>query len=195
MNTTPCRPCPASDLTIPARPHAALCQARRAETRDELRPARGTPDATTLDEIAVEAIARKRIAKWRTTSLGDWVEQRLDDRVLRTGGRFFTKPYDSRVHRAPFVAFLSSLVEGSSGGSRALARRFAMLLAPLDRPGATMVYGGCWPPRLDANRRWLGDFFEDEPDWRARLSAWVYSRSEDVGSGRPNERALHRSRA
>lgn len=140
-------------------------------TRGELQPALGAPDRATLETIAVEAIARRRLTKWGSASLARWVEGRLDNRVLRTAWNYFKTAYDAPKHRAPFVAFLTSLVGGRSDG--ALARHFEALLGPIEEPNAAPHYGGRWPPAADSIRHWLAAFFLDEPEWRARLAAWA----------------------
>src|SRR5688572_9367151 len=98
---------------------AAVEGSRRARERTELRSAFGTPDEATLDALAVESIARKRIAKWGAgTTLGEWVQDRLERRVERAGWNYFKTNYDSALHRERFVAFLASLTSGRRGRAR-----------------------------------------------------------------------------
>lgn len=158
---------------------AALEGACRARLRDELLRALGTPTATDLDALAVEAIVRKRAAKWDSASLGEWVESRFAKRARFTARNFFKKPYDASLHRARFAAFLTGLVKGRGDGVRLTARRFGALLSPSTWP----VPADTQDHEAERDRAWLAAFFVDEPAWDEKLATWTREVAADAKGG------------
>ena len=116
---------------------------------------------------------------WGPVPLGEWVAGKLSRRVERTAWNYFKEPYDSQRHRKTFSAILASLTKGRSAHSRALAERFAGLLAGIDpellKEGRYVLTGA--PHYAVARGRqvntWLQAFFRDEPEWEPRLRAWI----------------------
>lgn len=117
-------------------------------------------------DVDVGAVGRKRKRKWGPSKLGAWVEGRRQRRIDFVAANYFKTAYRAELHRAPFAAFLASLVAGRGPGSIALARRFGELLGEGTRAGAPA---------------WLEAFLRDEPAWRPRLAAWVGALSAPVG--------------
>jgi len=109
-------------------------------------------DAPLSDELSIKPKYEKVIG---TTPLGEVVTRKLDRRIKRAGWNFFKRPYQSEHDRQPFCAFVSALTEGASETSAAVAAQFQQ--------------------RLDDHDPWMLAFFEDEPDWRPRLAAWIES--------------------
>ena len=145
-----------------------------AEARGD--PAQGGVDA---EEVDVGGVLKKRIQKWGATPLGQWVKDRLDRRVARYAWNFFKDPYQRQRHREPFANVLEALVTDHDGGSTRLGQRIRLLLDSLDAPMAMAVEEADYHIVRDA--RWLQAFFEDEPEWRARLRAWLANVDDSSG--------------
>lgn len=136
------------------------------EARDDLEHGAIDPE-----EVDVGGVFRKRIEKWGATALGQWVKTQLDRRISRYAWNFFKDPYQSEQHREPFSKVLDALIKDSDGGDTQLGQRLQILLDAVDSPMAAAVEHNDRQVVRDA--RWLRAFFEDEPEWRARLRAWL----------------------
>ena len=129
-------------------------------------------DLDPLEDIDDAPVRRRPFYRFGPMSLGAWLPYQHANAVTRLGRhRFFSRPYRTACHRAPFTALLTSVVAGQSGGAKDIAEFFARWLAP-----------ELWSGRLSAGRyvggdayrsAWLEAFFADEPAWRERLRAWI----------------------
>lgn len=169
--------------------HGAWRRKRRGANRAErsrvaalLAGARGDVEQGAVDpeEVDVGGVLRKRIEKWGATPLGQWVKDRLDRRIARYAWNFFKDPYRSELHREPFSRVLDALVKDRDGGETSLGQRLRILLDAVDSPMAAAVEHHDHQVVRDA--RWLRAFFDDEPEWRARLRGWL---ENDSGAARP----------
>lgn len=116
-----------------------------------------------------ETLRRSTVRKWHYVEpMGDIIKQRLDRRIRSTAHYFFIYEYDSLRDRERFIGFLSSCVEGCTENSRELARHFKDIIAHSPKAHGPNY----WHRR---KQKWLQAFFQDEPEWQARLSAWIAS--------------------
>ena len=106
-----------------------------------------------------------------STPLAIWVPRQLASRVARIGWNYFKRAYLSARDRAPFTAFLESLMKGRGGDSVLIAAELGTSVAWLD---AQRLPARKRPPsRGDSRAEWLAAYFRDEPRAEARLRAWI----------------------
>jgi hypothetical protein len=121
--------------------------------------------------MEVGVVIRTGFERLSETPLGRWVADRLDVQVERSARSFFAEPYRSKRHREAFRQVLAALVKERDGAASRLGRRLRLLLDASDSPMAAALEQHDHQVARDA--RWLKAFFDDEPDWRGRLSAWL----------------------
>jgi hypothetical protein len=120
------------------------------------------PDTTT----------RERVRKWVGTvvPLGQIVQDRIGRRAISSAQSFFWHDYDTTQDRVRFSAFLQSRVAGRTAKSRLLALYLRELMEPANE--------GRWATDewlSEKGQQWLHAFFRDEPEWEARVRAWISS--------------------
>ena len=126
-----------------------------------------TPLRDNQEHRVPESIKRQRVQKSGNVSLGKALEFKLHRRGWTMAANYFKRSYSSASHREGFAAFLTALTTGESDKTvlRETALYFAVCLDlntdPLRRR---------W---MMPKNKWLTAFFEDEPLWKPRLSAWV----------------------
>lgn len=159
------------------RAKASEKQAQRRRVAQTLRPALGTV-APEIDDFAPAFPSTSYSArKWRHASipLGQWVNDKLEKRLYFVGVNIGFRIEDERFRRR-LVPFLESLVSGRYGHSVELARRFAHVL---DKPShyswrvkTDRFFGlDVWRDRIWL--RALTELFEEQPEWEAKLRAWI----------------------
>jgi len=155
------------------RKKAGAQRAFRRSTAEALRAARGRVQTGRAERAAenLDDVRRRAVESWPSPTLAEHVARVLDNRVERVAWNYFKSPYDSERHRQPFARFLATVTSGRPGHPRALAQRFARILAT--PPAATSGPLHSWPPDPAHNHRWLLAFFADEPDWQQRLHQWI----------------------
>jgi hypothetical protein len=149
-----------------------------AELRN--RPADEVVDAG--DEAGITARAAHRtltphaLRKSGVKTVRERLADRAESRQRKTGFNFFREPYDAARHQKPFAAYLASIVAGppSGDGSRARAAHLARVLDPTPMDPRTDRW-------RETRRLWMHAFFRDEPEWDARLRAWIDACLADAG--------------
>lgn len=110
---------------------------------------------------------------WSVQTVRERVQAQLGQRRRRQIWGHFRQPYNSETHRQNFVAFLESIVDSNSEGSRRFeSRRFAWDIRDLlcrPDPADPFFSWNSW------HYEWLQSFFLDEPEWESRLENWVNS--------------------
>jgi len=108
-------------------------------------------------DFLTDPVKRKVTRKWGSSTLRDWVKERLRQRVQRTAYNHFKEPYQGKEDRQRFVGFLNAITIGQRGQSADLAQFFRLLL------------------ESRSHREWLDGFFRDEHEWQERVYAWIAS--------------------
>lgn len=108
-------------------------------------------------------------------SLGPWVHMKLEKRLSFVGNNIGVKLERARYRRR-LVPFFENLVAGRHGHSVELAQAFKRFLDGTrhHRPdeltgrsiGIDLAFENAWCRALNA-------LFEEEPEWEARLRAWI----------------------
>ena len=102
--------------------------------------------------------------KARPFKLKEWVKNRLEGRVQFAGDRYFAESYNSATHRKKFRKHLQTILSGRSATSAVVAKFYEDVLNPSNHE----------VEKDHARRRsWLQAFFEDEPEYKLKLSAWI----------------------
>jgi hypothetical protein len=167
-----------------ARKKAKAQRKERRQVRSYLSHANHQQEEALLADVPLRPVRRDMVRKWPGTAvpLAHRIEQRRYSRLWRTAWNFFKVPYDSTIHRAPFIGFLQGLVGGRTEEAKKLGGLLAELLEStaesrsqfdflryhsLGMEGRSLRYITYW--RSD----WLRAFFADEPEWEERLRAWL----------------------
>jgi hypothetical protein len=114
-----------------------------------------------------DSLDRTRVHKSGVFSLRERVARKRRARLFQPAQAFFYAAYSPDRDRERFAAYLESLVAARGEGAAELA---AWLESVLAVPGSAPETA--W---LGRDRRWLCDFFADEPGWEPRLRAWIRS--------------------
>jgi hypothetical protein len=155
--------------------HAGKAYRRATNQRLHAQAAQGD---TSSNLPYYEPIRRRMVRKWpgSITPLGKVVEERIEKRVIGSAQDFFWYDYESDRDCARFSAFLQSRVGGRTAKSRLLAFYLRDLMEPSNE--------GRWADNewlSEKGQQWLRAFFRDEPEWEARVRAWIDS-FDDPGS-------------
>ena len=121
-------------------------------------------------DMPLRPVRRDRVRKWSgsATPLGEHIAHRHHMRVSRAAWNFFKTPYDSTRHKARFIAFLAQITQEKTVYTIKVAAMFQELLLP-----PVCLSDAQYSSRLDQRSRWLQAFVADEPEWGARLQAWI----------------------
>jgi hypothetical protein len=122
-----------------------------------------------LDDSILKDFQFSRSSQSRPASqpLKEWVETQAKNRIRRIAARYFSKPYDTDLHRLPFSRFLQTITAEDSEFSTRIAEFFNAILHPSTGPLGQIAY------RYERQREWLSAFFQDEPEWQAGLKNWI----------------------
>lgn len=154
---------------------ARINKASRHEANAALKTASIESSEQAVEVTDDQAITRERLQrsikrvpggdfKARPYKLKEWVENRLEGRVKFAGDRYFAESYNSAAHRKRFRKHLQTILSGRSATSAAVARFYEDILNP-----STLE-----AEKYHAKRRfWLQAFFEDEPEYKFKLSVWI----------------------
>jgi hypothetical protein len=123
------------------------------------------------DKAHPNLIRREKVTKTSGVSpLGEFIGRRTEARVRRTAQNYFRYSYTGTDDREGFIAFLRSQIVGRTAYSSRIADYLGNLIDPSGRPaGESARY--FW----DKEHAWLRAFFHDEPEWEARVRAWISS--------------------
>ena len=154
---------------------ARINRASRHEANTALKSAGIESSEQAVEVTDDQAITRERLQrsikrvpggdfKARPHKLKEWVENRLEGRVKFAGDRYFAESYNSAVHRKRFRKHLQTILSGRSANSAVVARFYEDVLNPSNLEAE--IYNA-------ERRSWLQAFFEDEPEYEAKLSLWI----------------------
>jgi hypothetical protein len=117
-----------------------------------------------VDRLVVPKRTRgEHLRKDGVAPLKDFVTLRQERRRTSFLPGYVGGRYDSKAHGAEFARFLSSLVRGRSPLASERAAHLAWLLYASLPNNSGVLY----------RRRWLAGFFEDWPQWEARVQRWI----------------------
>jgi hypothetical protein len=121
------------------------------------------------EQTRVAEIRKKKPSKWKVLSLEDWLGSRRWRRAGGAARRLYDRLYDSDKHRERYRAFLATLPKNPDVFGPELADVFElMMMSPIPIP---LLRRGIY---MSPHRHvWLENFFQDEPDWKLRLSKWM----------------------
>jgi signal recognition particle subunit SEC65 len=131
--------------------------------------------------ITAEHVRSTRMphALWKSgiRTVRERVADRVEKRARTAGFNLFKQPYDAALHRAPFAAFLASVVKGppASTTSKVRAAHWARVLDPAP------LHGERDQPWRERRREWTQAFFRDEPQWETWLREWIAACTPEPG--------------
>jgi hypothetical protein len=142
-----------------------------------LQPALGAVSAE-IDDFAPAFPRRPRSpsrSRHGNIPLGQWVNDKLEKRLAYVGNNIGAK-IRAESYRRRLIPFLESLLAGRRGHAVEIARYFAMVLDGLPNGGRasdTSRSSNFLVWRSPVWNRALIDLFDEQPEWEARLRAWI----------------------
>lgn len=155
------------------RKEARATRTHRRRIRQILTSFQASHDEDVPDQFDPKSVRRKQVYKWGVIPLAEALNHRRDQRLAGTVRSFLLGNYDTAYAREHFVAFLSSQV----GGRTEHPKELALYLQELMDIPQKYIWGveQLWWGR---KHRWICAFFLDEPEWEARVRAWISSFNE-----------------
>ncbi|WP_232298384.1 hypothetical protein [Leptospira licerasiae] len=153
------------------------------EQRSERRKAKQTISESiherflNVQELDFHFILRKRMEKWESMNLREWIRYKADKRIVFTARNFFKTSYNKEEHESSFSNFLENLFADNIDNPKEIAALLkSSIVGDLSPKGKNSF------ERFFLRQRhiWLSKYFEDNQVMRERLKNWI---EKIVGSG------------